>query len=302
MKRSAVAPNVHRRASHQRPQLGEVEFTDIRHGGRQRSERGARAVGNRLRGRRVGRPRREDDAPGRVASRERDDERLERLAGPAAKRVPRAHVHDDNRRAGDARVLQPAIDRCGGLRILDHLERVAGGIRGTDVERREQVPLVRHRCAWRLVRGAADDVRVHPRAPRDRIADAHRRAAGPREPGGPRPAVQVDRDVEVLAPQPPRDRDVVAHASQAAPLRRDDDLREVGIAADDGDGGGFDQVGQPGAGISARDGTQQRRGQRDIADQPQPDEQDPQHGWWILPTIHHPAISRPVPAQSLLRR
>ena len=45
--------------------------------------------------------------------------------------------------------------------------------------------------------------------------------------------MQIDRDVEPLAPQLTRNREIATKTGEPASLRRHDDMRNVGIAAHD---------------------------------------------------------------------
>ena len=73
--------------------------------------------------------------------------------------------------------------------------------------------------------------------------------------------MQVDGDIEMALPQAVGERQIRAQTGQAAQLRRNDDLIEVGIAANDRGGRGFDQVGNFSGRIVPPYGANQRRGE-----------------------------------------
>ena len=168
VKRPAVAPNVHRGAPDQRAQFGEVEFADIRYGRRLAAPSAARArVGDRLCRRRVGRPRRENDPPRRIAPRQRDDQCLERLARPTAERIAGADMHDHERMRGADAARREADGRptsaaCASSAISSGSRAGSGRVH---TERREQIPLVHHRsdAAPRLVGARSTCVYIHER-------------------------------------------------------------------------------------------------------------------------------------------
>ena len=55
--------------------------------------------------------------------------------------------------------------------------------------------------------------------------------------------MEIDRDLEALASEPSRQRQVIAQPRQPAPLRRDDDVVEIGIATNNRLGRRFYDVG-----------------------------------------------------------
>jgi hypothetical protein len=93
--RPAVAPNVHRGTANQRAQFRKVEVAGVRDGSAERTERRTSSIGNLLSCGGIRRAGREDDPDARVAARESDYQRFERLAWPTAKRVARADVNND---------------------------------------------------------------------------------------------------------------------------------------------------------------------------------------------------------------
>ena len=90
--------------------------------------------------------------------------------------------------------------------------------------------------------------------------------------------MQIDRDVESLAPQLPRNREIATKSGESAALRRHDDMGNVGIAAYDRGRRRFNEVSQLCAGIGPPQRSEERRRQHNIADQPQPDYKN-LHGW-----------------------
>ncbi len=91
----------------------------------------------------------------------------------------------------------------------------------------------------------------------------------------PRSAVKIDDEIEALPPQLARERAVVADAREAAwPL--DDSTRSsmCGMMAHDRFGGGLDEIGDAGIREAALESANDRRGEDDVADQAEPDEQN----------------------------
>ena len=152
-------------------------------------------------------------------------------------------------------------------RIDRHLDRSARRVRRRDVERREQIPLVLDRMARPQLARPRDAPRVHPAPAGDLVADAHRRAAQPRQQRRARPAVEIDGEIEraraAAGGRAPRSREQPAHARAA---RRDDHLVEMRIAGDDRRGRRFDEVGEVGVGKPPAQGADGRRGEDDVAD------------------------------------
>ena len=272
MQRPAVAPNVHRRARDERPQFGKVEFADLGNGAGERSEYRPRSSGHFLCRVRIGRAGRQDDSSRRIAARQCHNQRLERLRWPSAKRISCADVNHDYRvSGGDACAFQATIDRSRRGRVHLHLEGIEHWIGRLEPEGLQQVPLIGYCRTRSFVSWAWNDVRVHPRSPPNPITDTNRCAAGPCEPRRPRTAVQIDRNVEMLAAQAARERQVVEHPRQAASSRDDNDVSQITITANDRRGGRFDHIGEAGIRIPASKGTNERRREHYVTDQPQPD-------------------------------
>ena len=118
--------------------------------------------------------------------------------------------------------------------------------------------------------------RVHPASSGHFVADPPRRAAEPRQQRAARPAVKVDREIVALAAQPSDEREIGAQAAGRVRAARHDHFVEVGIVAHDRRGFFFDDVGDAGVGVVAADGSNGRRREHDIADQPQPDQKNVQ--------------------------
>ena len=83
--------------------------------------------------------------------------------------------------------------------------------------------------------------------------------------------MQIDGDIEMLPPQAARKREVVAHTRHTASSRDDNDVTQITITADDGGGGRFDHIGELGVRIPASKGTNERRREHHVTNQPQPD-------------------------------
>jgi hypothetical protein len=83
--------------------------------------------------------------------------------------------------------------------------------------------------------------------------------------------MQVDGDIEPLPPQAACKGEVVANPGQPASSRNDNDVSQITITADNLYGCRFDDVGEPGVRIPSAKATNQRSGQRHVADQSQAD-------------------------------
>jgi hypothetical protein len=199
---------------------------------------------------------------------------------PAPERVAGADVQHDELVAGvDTRRRQPRrhpFVRVGDERHFHRVVlRVAAAARPAG-DRLQQVPLVGDRVPRPQLRRAVRHARVHPPPPRDVVADPFPRAAGPRQPGRARAAVQVEREIETRPPQPPRQRDVRDDPFHPARPRHHDHLVEMRIVPDDRRRIRLDQVGEPRLRVRPAQPAQQRRREHDVADEAQPDEQDVQ--------------------------
>jgi hypothetical protein len=80
--------------------------------------------------------------------------------------------------------------------------------------------------------------------------------------------VQVDSDIEMLPPQPPRKRQVVTHTRHTASPWDDNDVSQITITADDRGGSRFDHIGELALGIAPSEGANQRRREHHVANQP----------------------------------
>ena len=83
--------------------------------------------------------------------------------------------------------------------------------------------------------------------------------------------MQVDGDVEPFLPQAARQRKVVAHSGEATSSRDDNDVSQITITANNLCRCRFDDIGEPGSRVPPAKGTNQRRRQHDVANQPQSD-------------------------------
>ncbi len=139
----------------------------------------------------------------------------ELLERPAAKRVARADVQDDDgRTVRDAGCRERRIHALARAPGLGHAYRIAGAIRRRHSQRLEEIPLVLDRMPRSERPRPIDGLRVHPAPAGDGIADALGRAGQPRQPRPAWTAVKIDDDVERAPPQLTRDRDVVDHAAE----------------------------------------------------------------------------------------
>jgi hypothetical protein len=83
--------------------------------------------------------------------------------------------------------------------------------------------------------------------------------------------VQIERDIETLPPQAARQGEVVAHTGETAGSRDDDDVSQITITANNGGCGSFDHIGELGVRIPPSEGTNERRREHHVSDQPQSD-------------------------------
>ena len=213
-----------------------------------------------------------------ILCRERRDGLDERGFGPTPERIARADVNDDEP------VGFPETGRCQschhpGVRVsLDRdLDAVYIGVGRTTRPSRnsgQQVPLVQYRVPGAQFPGAVDRAGVHPRAAPDAIADALPRAAHSREPRAAGAAVQIEGEIEAGAAQPPANREVLADPLQPTGVRRDDHLVEMRIVPDDRRGGFLDDVGEARLRIRPPQRADERGGEDDVPDEPEPQDQD----------------------------
>jgi len=87
--------------------------------------------------------------------------------------------------------------------------------------------------------------------------------------------MKVDREIELPGPQPAAKRQVVEQSPPAAAPRRDDDLVQMRIAGDDRRRRRLDDIGEMGARKPPAQGMDGRRGEDDIANLAQPNQEDP---------------------------
>jgi len=80
--------------------------------------------------------------------------------------------------------------------------------------------------------------------------------------------VQIDSDIEMLPPQPPRKRQVVTHTRQTVSPWDDNDVSQITVTADDRGGSRFDDIGELAVGIAPSEGANERRREHDVANQP----------------------------------
>ncbi len=180
----------------------------------------------------IGWARGDDDAATGVPLGQSDDRRTERVFGPAPEFVSRTDVHDDQAMSvANAGGFQALANATSGGCIVGHLHRIVLGRAGANAQRRKQIPLIEDRVTRKEIGRSLDAMRVDRRPQWHVIADAHGRAAGPRQPCRAWATVQIDRDVEPFATQSPCERNVVQHPSGASATRGDDHVVEMWIAA-----------------------------------------------------------------------
>ena len=88
--------------------------------------------------------------------------------------------------------------------------------------------------------------------------------------------MKVDREIVSLAPQPSDERDIGAQAARRVRAARDDHRVEMRVVAHDRRSFFFDDVSDAGVRVVAADGSNGRSREHDIADQPEPDEENVQ--------------------------
>jgi hypothetical protein len=86
--------------------------------------------------------------------------------------------------------------------------------------------------------------------------------------------VEVERDVEPPSAEPPRERHILSDALPTGRFVDDDQFVDVRVAANDRSCMCFDEVGDVGVGIAASQRGDTRRRKDDVADEPEPDEEN----------------------------
>jgi hypothetical protein len=87
--------------------------------------------------------------------------------------------------------------------------------------------------------------------------------------------MKVDREIELPGPQTAAKRQIVEQSPHAAAPRRHDDLVQMRITGDDGRRGRLDDIGEVGVRKSPAQGMDGRRGEDDIANLAQPNQENP---------------------------
>ena len=174
----------------------------------------------------------------------------------------------------DAGLGKPARDRSACSGVVRHFRRVNLRIRRGDAERQQHIPLADDRMAGPQRPRPRHARRVHPAPSGDFVADPLRRAAEPGEQRAARPAVKIDRKIVTLAPQPPDERDIGAQAARRVRAAATITSSRCGLWRTTGCGFFFDDVGDAGVGVVAADSANGRRREHDVADEPQPDEEN----------------------------
>ena len=88
--------------------------------------------------------------------------------------------------------------------------------------------------------------------------------------------MKIDCDVEARMPQPPAERHIVGHASQAASSRQDDQLVQVWISPENWRRWWFDDVGDVPVRVGAPQTADERRSEDDVTNEAGTNEQDSQ--------------------------
>jgi hypothetical protein len=151
---------------------------------------------------------------------------------------------------------------------------VARRISGTDTERSEQVPLFEDRMAREQVVGAIHRMCIHPCMAGHAISDAPGCAARPRQPRASRPAVKVYGDVEAPRAQAPCPREIVTPSRETGSARDHEEFVDRRVAANHRCGQRFNEIGEVRVRVRLPQRTEQRRGEDDVADQAQADEEN----------------------------
>jgi hypothetical protein len=86
--------------------------------------------------------------------------------------------------------------------------------------------------------------------------------------------VEVDRDIELPAPERPRKRQILADPPEAGYTRRNDHFVEMRVVSDDRCPVLFDDVCEARVRIRAPERTDERCGEGNVPDQTQPQDQD----------------------------
>ena len=168
--------------------------------------------------RRLRRTGREDDTTIRLSGREPGRDVGKRRLRPPPELVAGADVHDDELVGRvDAERAAPLFDPAPGLRVLEHLDRVARRRRPAEFgqQRLDEIPLVLDRVALAVAARPRHPCRVHPAAAGNRVADALAGSGGEGEQRTARPAVEVDDRVEARSAQPQCQRGVDAQPRRA---------------------------------------------------------------------------------------
>jgi hypothetical protein len=83
--------------------------------------------------------------------------------------------------------------------------------------------------------------------------------------------VQVNSDIELLPPQPTREREVIAETGSTPRLRNDNDVSQITIPADNRRSGRFDDIRELAGRVAAAQCGNERCRQHDVTYQPQSD-------------------------------
>ena len=198
---------------------------------------------------------------------------------PAAERVTGADMNDDDRRVSlDARRRQLGGRARLGGRVRGHAHRVLRRIRRhgrPSVDGLEQVPLVQHRMPRVQPPRPMNPASVEPAPTLNIVADPGRSGGGQRQPGAARPTVKVQYEIESRPPQPQRQPGIVAQPPPAAALVDDDQLVDVRVGGDDRFGRALHQIREVGSRECALQRAEKRGREDDVADQAEPDEENP---------------------------
>jgi tetratricopeptide (TPR) repeat protein len=171
---------------------------------------------------------------------------------------------------------EPLVHGDGGGSIFRHLGCIEFRIRRSNAERQQNIPLAHHRMARPQRAGSRNTYGVHPAAGDDVVADARRCAARPGEERAARASMKINREIVMPAPQSSNQRKIGAKSSRCVRAADDDHFVKVRVRADYGCGFFLDDIRDARVGIMSAESADGGSREHDVADEPQPDQQDVQ--------------------------
>lgn len=273
---AAVAADEECRVREKRVKLSEVELTTAKNLPARSASNGTGRFRDVLCGGALRGTRGDEDAPMAIAHRQACGSRRKVRRRPAAKGISGTDMQDDQRVvAGDTCRAKTNANGGLGIGVHDHLHRRGFWSWRCDTERPQQIELIVDRMPCRHERRRPGDlIGIGPAPSRARITDALPRTGGAGQPGAAGAAVEIDHQVESLAPERARKCHVIDQPPQAARSFDDDDSIEVRIVPHHWLTGSFDEVGNARVRIvttQLRDG---RSGEDHVANEAESDEQD----------------------------